>query len=71
MKPVIFLLVLVVAGVFCFVQKKHEKSIAAEAAVKRTPPRQVYEHDWAKHSIDKTNSVLRQVKEKNQSEESP
>jgi len=43
-----------------------EKVVAAPAT-----PRPVYEHDWAKHSLDRTHEVMDQVRETRQSNEQP
>lgn len=63
MRTVIILLVVVGLSALFFVQKRHEQ--VAVATAKATPasvePRKVSEHDWAKHSLDKTNNVISKV----------
>jgi Flp pilus assembly protein TadB len=52
------------SGLFLW-QKHNELKTAAtaeEISAKSTPaPRQIYEHDWAKHSLDTTHSVIDQI----------
>ncbi|HEX4638950.1 MAG TPA: hypothetical protein VH170_05630 [Chthoniobacterales bacterium] len=51
-------------GLFVW-QKRHEPEVAAkdQPSAQSTPaPRQTSEHDWAKHSLDTTHSVIDQVK---------
>jgi hypothetical protein len=43
-----------------------EKTVAAPAT-----PRPVYEHDWAKHSLDRAHAVADQVRETRRSNEQP
>jgi hypothetical protein len=43
-----------------------EKTVAAPVT-----PRPVYEHDWAKHSLDRAHAVADQVRETRQSNEQP
>ena len=44
--------------------------LATKAAVPATP-RPVYEHDWAKHSLDRANEVANQVRRSRQQNEQP
>jgi hypothetical protein len=47
-----------------FAWQKHNRLEAAQAkpSAQSTPaPRQTYEHDWAKHSLDTTHSVIDQI----------
>ena len=37
------------------------KPAAEKVAAVAAPPRPVYEHDWAKHSLDRTHEVIDQV----------
>ena len=50
---------------FAFVAQKRseqQKVVAApKVAVQAASPRPVSEHNWAKHSLDTTNKVIRQV----------
>jgi Flp pilus assembly protein TadB len=51
-------------GLFLW-QRQHEQKSAAPdqpSAQSTGAPRQTYEHDWAKHSLDTTHSVIDQVK---------
>lgn len=43
----------------------------ANAAAAPATPRPVYEHDWAKHSLDRTHEVMDQVQETRASNEQP
>ncbi|HWY39840.1 MAG TPA: hypothetical protein VNX27_03500 [Chthoniobacterales bacterium] len=63
-----FLTFIAIAGIAggLFLWQKHNelKTTAAgeEISAKSTPaPRQTYEHDWAKHSLDTTHSVIDQI----------
>jgi uncharacterized protein HemX len=59
---VVILIALVLGGVF-LVQRQHEhQTEAAQAAAKEAAtPRPVSEHNWAKHALDTTAKVTRQV----------
>jgi hypothetical protein len=50
---------------FAFIAQKrseHQKEAVTQKVVAQTPsPRPVSEHNWAKHSLDTTNKVIRQV----------
>ena len=65
---VVILIALVLGGLF-LVQKQREHLAAGaqaeqKATAKEAPtPRPVSEHDWAKHSLDKTRSVMSKVAE--------
>ena len=62
----IFLVVAGIGGGLFFLQKRSEqKQTAAEAAVTQAAPspRQIYEHDWAKHSLDTTHSVIQKIQQ--------
>jgi hypothetical protein len=60
---VIFLVVAGIGGGLFFLQKRTEqKPAAVEDSAKPAPsPRQTYEHDWAKHSLDTTHSVIQKI----------
>jgi len=62
---VIFLVVAGIGGGLFFLQKRSEQKPApAGASTQAAPsPRQVYEHDWAKHSLDTTHSVIDKIKQ--------
>jgi len=50
-------------GLFAW-QKNHNQQAAKteqSSAQSEPTPRQTYEHDWAKHSLDTTHSVIDQV----------
>jgi hypothetical protein len=57
--------ILIMAGLGCvfIVQKRHEHeaAITKPAATQSASPRQVSEHNWAKHALDTTTKVTRQV----------
>jgi hypothetical protein len=61
----IFVLVVGLGGGLFFLQKRSEqKSAAAETSAQSAPtPRQTYEHDWAKHSLDTTHSVIQKIQQ--------
>jgi len=62
---VTFILIAGVGGGLFLWQKHHEPETAPKQspAAQSTPaPRQTYEHDWAKHSLDTTHSVIDQIK---------
>ena len=70
-------LVLSVTAIFMW-QRNAERNAAVEnkAPVEKTAaapatPRPVYEHDWAKHSLDRAHEVADQVRETRQSNEQP
>ena len=50
-------------GLFLWQKRGEEKPAKPETSVQATPsPRQTYEHDWAKHSLDTAHSVIDQIK---------
>ena len=60
-----FMVIAGIGGGLFFWQKRNEQkeSPVAESATQPAPsPRQTYEHDWAKHSLDTTHSVIDQIK---------
>jgi hypothetical protein len=61
----IFLVVAGIGGGLFFLQKRSDqKPTATETAAQAVPsPRQTYEHDWAKHSLDTTHSVIQKIQE--------
>jgi hypothetical protein len=70
---IVILIALVLGGLFV-VQKQRERLATVaqaeqQAAAKGSPtPRPVSEHNWAKHSLDKTRSVMSQVAEQRKSD---
>jgi len=62
---VIFLLVVGIGGGLFFLQKRsQQKTGAGETSAESAPsPRQTYEHDWAKHSLDTTHSVIQKIQQ--------
>ncbi len=59
-----FILVAGVGGGLFLWQKQHDQKTAAaeQTLTQSTPaPRPTYEHDWAKHSLDTTHSVIQQI----------
>jgi hypothetical protein len=52
------------AGLFLWQKRNEQETTPKEqATAQSTPaPRQTYEHDWAKHSLDTTHSVIDQIK---------
>jgi hypothetical protein len=60
----IFLIVVGIGGGLFFFQKRSQQKTVAETSVQSTPsPRQTYEHDWAKHSLDTTHSVIEKIQQ--------
>jgi hypothetical protein len=60
---VLFLIVAGFGGLFLF-QKHTEQSVASKEGIAPSAtasPRQTYEHDWAKHSLDTTHSVIDKI----------
>jgi len=62
---VIFLVVAGIGGGLFLLQKRSEqKPAVAETSPQSAPsPRQTYEHDWAKHSLDTTHSVIQKIQQ--------
>jgi len=67
MRTVVVVLIALVLGCLFLVQKRQEQKAApapvstSTAARKPATPRPVSEHNWAKHSLDRTNNVISQV----------
>ncbi len=55
---------IVIAGIGggLFAWQKHNEGQKVATAQSSPAPRQTYEHDWAKHSLDTTHSVIDQIK---------
>jgi len=62
---VIFLVIAGIGGGLFFLQKRSEqKNVAVEASAQSSPaPRQISDHDWAKHSLDTTHSVIQKIQQ--------
>jgi hypothetical protein len=62
---VIFLVVAGIGGGLFFLQKHTgQKPASGEASAQAAAsPRQTYEHDWAKHSLDTTHSVIQKIQQ--------
>jgi len=65
-----FVVVVVLATAVFFLQWRgaHERATGAKAldvskAAASATPRPVYEHDWAKHSLDRAHAVVDQVQQ--------
>jgi hypothetical protein len=58
-----FIVIAGIGGGLFFMQKRNEQQAQAkQASAQAAPtPRQIYEHDWAKHSLDTTHSVIDQI----------
>jgi hypothetical protein len=66
MRGLVTFIVIAAIGGGLFLLQKHteQKPAAAETAAQAAPsPRQVYEHDWAKHSLDTTHSVIQKIQQ--------
>ena len=51
-------------GVFLLQKRGEQKPAAAETSTQSAPsPRPTYEHDWAKHSLDTTHSVIQKIQQ--------
>ena len=62
---VTFIAVAAIGGALFVWQKQSEQKSAPteQPSAEVSPaPRQTYEHDWAKHSLDTTHSVIDQIK---------
>ena len=62
-----FMFIVAIGGGLFFLQRHGEQKNAettVETSAQSTPaPRQTYEHDWAKHSLDTTHSVIDKIKQ--------
>lgn len=71
MRIFIVLIVLAVLGWLFLSQKQQAPQTvgaAPNAPTQTASPRPVSEHNWAKHALDKTNKVTRQVAEQRKSD---
>jgi len=60
-----FMVIAGIGGGLFLWQKQSERATAPkeQPSAQSTPaPRQTFEHDWAKHSLDTTHSVIDQIK---------
>jgi len=49
-------------GLFAWQKHNEQQATKTEPSAQSSPaPRQTYEHDWAKHSLDTTHSVIDQI----------
>jgi hypothetical protein len=58
---VIFLVVAGIGGGLFVLQKRSQRKTTEISAQPAPSPRQTYEHDWAKHSLDTTHSVIQKI----------
>ena len=71
MRIAVVLVVMALLGWFFLTQKQQDQQkleAAAIVPVQTASPRPVSEHNWAKHALDKTNKVTRQVAEQRQAD---
>jgi hypothetical protein len=62
-----FLTFMIIAGIggglFLWQKRSEQETAAKQTPAQSAPtPRPIYEHDWAKHSLDTTHSVIDQIK---------
>jgi hypothetical protein len=51
-------------GLFVLQKRSQQKTAATEISAQPAPsPSQTYEHDWAKHSLDTTHSVIQKIQQ--------
>jgi hypothetical protein len=57
-------------GLFVWQKQQGQKTATEKPVPQSTPaPRQTYEHDWAKHSLDTTHSVIDQIQRQRKDED--
>ena len=58
-------------GLFVWQKQTEQKSAPKEQPIAQSAPtpRPVYEHDWAKHSLDTTHSVIEKIKQQRQDDD--
>lgn len=74
MRTSVALIIAAVLGCLFLVQKRHEQAAPPPAPVtaqKAVTPRPVSEHNWAKHALDTTAKVTRQVAKERKDNEPP
>lgn len=69
------LLIIAALGIVYLWQKSQPPPVAEKAPIMtatQTPaPRQVYEHDWAKHSIDRAREVMQKARAQTKDSQDP
>jgi len=65
MRTVLIFLTIAGLGAAFLIQKRSDRAATAAkpAPVREASPRQTSEHDWAKRSLETTNSVIRKVQQ--------
>jgi hypothetical protein len=73
-----FVVVLVLAAAVFFLQRRGARDTASDAkapaainAAASATPRPIYQHDWAKHSLDRAQTVVDQAKKSREENEQP
>lgn len=73
-----FLVLVLLAIAVFFSQRRNAQKSASSAKVPAAPkaaasatPRPVYEHDWAKHSLDRAHAVVDQVQQSREENNPP
>jgi hypothetical protein len=66
-----FIAIAAIGGGLFALQKHSEQQVAKtkQSTQSSQAPRQTYEHDWAKHSLDTTHSVIDQVQRQRKDED--
>jgi hypothetical protein len=70
MRSALVIIVLATLGYF-FVLQKHSGPMRSAVPAAAATPRPVSEHDWAKHALDTTSKVKREVLRQRQSNALP
>jgi hypothetical protein len=61
---VLFLIIAILGGLFLYQKRSEQISTPkTEAPSAAATPRRTYEHDWAKHSLDTTHSVIDKIQQ--------
>jgi hypothetical protein len=74
MRTGVILFLAAALGCVFLVQKRHEQTAPPPVRVtaqRTAPPRPVSEHNWAKHALDTTTKVTRQVAKERKENEVP
>jgi hypothetical protein len=71
MRNAVIILIVIVLSCLFIAQRRHDQKAATEqaAAQQTASPRPVSEHNWAKHALDTTSKVTRQVAKQRQEDE--